>query len=97
MILHNNKYLNTTLGKTLKTVIKIDNKDILSENNCFNIQCKEITCDIVESPFYLYIDKNDEQHKLSILKSMSIEANINKFYIELPDDFTGKIELWIWS
>lgn len=90
-----NGMLTVTNGKKLKQVIKLD---LAIERNKvpFILPCQEITVSILDNPIVINVDKEDEEHALTIADTMSLEADISCFFIT-NEGSSGSAELWIWE
>ena len=89
--------IKATLGKKLIKTMTLKAEDIQEPTHVVK-KCKEITI-IANDPFYLYIDKKDIDHRLTIPGSIAIEAEISAAWIQATSgtEESASVELWLWD
>lgn len=94
----NDGTLMTTLGKKLVKVERLVASD-LREPFSLGGKYKEITFAIVPDDIFLFIDKKDDEHKLTIEDKSSIEAQIAAAFIQAPSRVADNAiyEIWLWN
>lgn len=90
--------LNATLGKKLVKSIKFLSQDARTPL-MISGKCKEISFAVMPDQLSIFIDKIDEDHRLTIEDKSSVEANVNTIWVQvdsnIPDD--NAYEIWIWN
>lgn len=91
--------LKATLGKKLIKSLKFKASDLKARPLLLSGSIKEITFASVPDVISLYIDKIDEDHRLTIEDKCSIEALIAASFIQVSEtvDDNKVFEIWIWN
>lgn len=94
----NDGTLMATLGKKLVKVERLLASN-LREPYSLGGKYKEVSFAIVPDTIHLFIDKKDDEHRLTIEGITSIEAQIAAAFIQAPSEVAddAEYEIWLWN